>query len=110
MKTDSMTIDNKELNNVEATKEQTGQTSDTWQAYTKKTHIIGRTVSIITLVMLVGAPFLIGKLLGAYPDLGAVRQGVSLCGNRMAGQQHRGVFDLHTDAWSRRRIPGIYHR
>lgn len=56
MKTDSMTIDNKELNNVEATKEQTGQTSDTWQIYTKKTHIIGRTVSIVTLVMLVGAP------------------------------------------------------
>ena len=75
MKTDSMTIDNKELNNVEATKEQTGQTPDTWQAYTKKTHVIGRTVSIITLVMLVGAPFLIGKLLGAYPDLGAVGKG-----------------------------------
>ena len=75
MKTDSMTIDNKELNNVEATKEQTGQTSDTWQAYTKKTHIIGRTVSIVTLVMLVGAPFLIGKILGAYPDLGAVGKG-----------------------------------
>ena len=75
MKTDSMTIDNKELNNVEATKEQTGQTSDTWQAYTKKTHVIGRTVSIITPVMLVGAPFLIGKLLGAYPDLGAVGKG-----------------------------------
>ena len=75
MKTNSMTIDNKELNNVEATKEQTGQTSDTWQIYTKKTHIIGRTVSIVTLVMLVGAPFLIGKLLGAYPDLGAVGKG-----------------------------------
>ena len=75
MKADSMTIDNKELNNVEATKEQTGQTSDTWQIYTKKTHIIGRTVSIVTLVMLVGAPFLIGKLLGAYPDLGAVGKG-----------------------------------
>ena len=75
MKTDSMTIDNKEPNNVEATKEQTGQTSDTWQIYTKKTHIIGRTVSIVTLVMLVGAPFLIGKLLGAYPDLGAVGKG-----------------------------------
>ena len=75
MKADSMTIDNKELNNVEATKEQTGQSPDTWQAYTKKTHIIGRTVSIVTLVMLVGAPFLIGKLLGAYPDLGAVGKG-----------------------------------
>ena len=75
MKADSMTIDNKELNNVEATKEQTGQTSDTWQIYTKKTHIIGRTVSIVTLVMLVGAPFLIGKLLGAYPDLGAAGKG-----------------------------------
>ena len=106
MKTDSMTIDNKELNNVEATKEQTGQTSDTWQIYTKKTHIIGRTVSIVTLVMLVGAPFLIGKLLGAYPDLGAVGKGFL----SVAGQQHRGVFDLHTDAGSRRRIPGIYHR
>ena len=75
MKTDSMTIDNTELNNGEATKEQAGQTPDTWQAYTKKTHVIGRTVSIITLVMLVGAPFLIGKLLGAYPDLGAVGKG-----------------------------------
>ena len=53
MKTESMTIENMELNNVEATKEQTGQTSDTWQIYTKKTHIIGRTVSIVTLVMLV---------------------------------------------------------
>lgn len=36
MKTDSMTIDNKELNNVEATKEQTGQTSDTWQSIRRK--------------------------------------------------------------------------
>ena len=75
MKADSITIDNTELNSGEATKEQTGQTPDTWQAYTKKTHVIGRTVSIITLVMLVGAPFLIGKLLGAYPDLGAVGKG-----------------------------------
>lgn len=75
MKADSMTIDNTELNSGEATKEQTGQTPDTWQAYTKKTHVIGRTVSIITLVMLVGAPFLIGKLLGAYPDLGAAGKG-----------------------------------
>ena len=75
MKADSITIDNTELNNGEATKEQTRQTPDTWQAYTKKTHVIGRTVSIITLVMLVGAPFLIGKLLGAYPDLGAVGKG-----------------------------------
>ena len=75
MKADSITIDNTELNNGEATKEQTGQTPDTWQAYTKKTHVIGRTVSIITLVMLVGAPFLIGKILGAYPDLGAVGKG-----------------------------------
>ena len=75
VKADNMTIDNTELNNGEATKEQTGQSPDTWQAYTKKTHVIGRTVSIITLVMLVGAPFLIGKLLGAYPDLGAVGKG-----------------------------------
>lgn len=95
---------------VDANTQQTQGDKSAWDIYTKKTHVIGRTVSIITLVMLVGAPFLIGKLLGAYPDLGGCRQGVPLCGNRMAGQQHRRVFDLHTDAGSRRRIPGIYHR
>ena len=94
---------------VDANTQQTQGDKSAWDIYTKKTHVIGRTVSIITLVMLVGAPFLIGKLLGAYPDLGAVGKGF-LCGNRMAGQQHRRVFDIHTDAGSRRRIPGIYHR
>lgn len=48
---------------------------NTWDSYNKRTHIIGRIVSIITLVMLIGAPFLIGKYLGAYPDLKAVGNG-----------------------------------
>ena len=60
---------------VDANTQQTQGDKSAWDIYTKKTHIIGRTVSIITLVMLVGAPFLIGKLLGAYPDLGAVGKG-----------------------------------
>lgn len=42
-----------------------------WEKYSKTTHIIGRLVSAITVIMLVGAPFLIGKYLGAFPDLGA---------------------------------------
>ena len=46
-----------------------------WDSYNKHTHTIGRLLSIITLVMLVGAPFLIGKYLGAYPDLKAVGSG-----------------------------------
>ena len=46
-----------------------------WDSYNKRTHILGRIVSIITLVMLVGAPFLIGNYLGAYPDLKAVGNG-----------------------------------
>ncbi len=46
-----------------------------WDSYTRKTHVIGRIVSIATLIMLVGAPFLIGGMLGAYPDLGAVGKG-----------------------------------
>ena len=60
---------------ADANTQQTQGDKSAWDIYTKKTHIIGRTVSIITLVMLVGAPFLIGKLLGAYPDLGAVGKG-----------------------------------
>lgn len=43
-----------------------------WEKYSKTTHILGRFVSAITVIMLVGAPFLIGKYLGAMPDLGAV--------------------------------------
>ena len=46
-----------------------------WDSYNKHTHTIGRVLSIITLVMLVLAPFLIGKYLGAYPDLKAVGNG-----------------------------------
>ena len=55
---------------VDAYTQQTQGDKSAWDIYTKKTHVIGRTVSIITLVM-----FLIGKLLGAYPDLGAVGKG-----------------------------------
>ena len=42
--------------------------TSTWEEYRKRTHVIGRVVSAVTLVMLVGAPFLMGKILGAYPD------------------------------------------
>lgn len=51
------------------------QESTEWISYNKQTHFIGRIVSIVTLVMLVGAPFLMGKYLGAYPDLKAVANG-----------------------------------
>ena len=43
--------------------------------YEKSTHRLGRLVSLITLVLLVGAPFLIGATLGAMPDLSAVGRG-----------------------------------
>ena len=68
-------METKNINNTEPKTQPSAQEQDTWQIYTKKTHIIGRAVSIITLIMLVGAPFLIGRILGAYPDLGAVGKG-----------------------------------
>ena len=46
-----------------------------YEAYLKSTHRLGRIVSMITLVLLVGAPFAIGALLGTAPDLGAVGRG-----------------------------------
>ncbi|MCH5286753.1 MAG: hypothetical protein J1E43_04975 [Christensenellaceae bacterium] len=42
------------------------------EAYNKKTHVIGRIVTALTLIMLLAAPFLIGGVLGAMPDLSAV--------------------------------------
>ena len=47
-----------------------------YEAYMKATHRLGRAVSLLTLVMLLGAPFLIGGLLGTMPDLGAAARGV----------------------------------
>ena len=44
----------------------------TFEAYNQTTHIIGRIVTALTLIMLLGAPFLIGSVLGAMPDLPAV--------------------------------------
>lgn len=42
-----------------------------FERYNARTHTLGRLSSLITLVLLVGAPFLIGSYLGAMPDLGA---------------------------------------
>lgn len=45
------------------------------ERFNRRTHVIGRIVSAVTLVLLVGAPFLIGTFLGAMPDMGAVAKG-----------------------------------
>lgn len=45
------------------------------EQFNRQTHVLGRIVSAITLVLLVGAPFLIGTFLGAMPDMGAVAKG-----------------------------------
>lgn len=46
--------------------------NESWTAYTRGTHRIGRICTLVTLCLLVGAPFLMGAYLGALPDLGAV--------------------------------------
>ena len=51
---------------------ETKQTNESWAAYTRGTHRIGRICTLVTLCLLVGAPFLMGVYLGALPDLGAV--------------------------------------
>lgn len=46
-----------------------------FENYNKKTHVIGRIVTIIVLVMLLGSPFLIGAILDAMPSMGAFAKG-----------------------------------
>ena len=46
-----------------------------FERYNERTHLIGRVVSVITLILLVGAPFALGVILGAMPDVGAVAKG-----------------------------------
>jgi hypothetical protein len=51
-----------------------------FEAYNERTHLFGRIACIITLVMLIGAPFVMGACLGAMPDLAAVGRGFLACG------------------------------
>ena len=51
-----------------------------FELYNERTHLFGRLSCIITLVMLIGAPFVMGLYLGAMPDLGAVARGFLACG------------------------------
>ncbi len=51
-----------------------------WEKYNKMTHRIGRGVSIVALLMLIGAPFLIGRMLGAYPNIAATAKGFASVG------------------------------
>lgn len=51
------------------------KTEQTLDQYMKNTHWLGRAVSMVSLALLLGAPFLIGAYLGAMPDLGAVARG-----------------------------------
>ena len=43
--------------------------------YERGTHLLGKAVSLIMLILLIGAPFLIGATLGAMPDLEAAGRG-----------------------------------
>ena len=51
-----------------------------FEAYNERTHLFGRIACIITLVMLIGAPFVMGACLGTMPDLAAVGRGFLACG------------------------------
>ena len=54
---------------------QSGERGEMIRSYERGTHILGRVVSLVTLILLLGAPFLIGACLGAMPDLPAVGRG-----------------------------------
>ena len=53
------------------------------EQFNRRTHVLGRAVCVITLVLLVGAPFLIGTFLGAMPDMGAVGKGFRIIANEV---------------------------
>lgn len=46
-----------------------------FDSYNARTHTLGRVASAVTLILLVGAPFILGILLGAMPDVGAAARG-----------------------------------
>lgn len=51
------------------------ENKDYFEKYNNRTHTLGRIFTTVVLIMLVGAPFLIGSILGSMPDLKAVAKG-----------------------------------
>ena len=51
-----------------------------FEIYNQRTHLFGRLACIITLILLLGAPFVMGLYLGAMPNLAAVARGFLACG------------------------------
>ena len=49
--------------------------NELFEKYNNRTHVIGRIVCTITLIMLIGAPFVMGSVLGAMPDMKAFGKG-----------------------------------
>lgn len=49
--------------------------NELFEKYNARTHLIGRIVCIITLIMLISAPFVMGSVLGAMPDIAAFGKG-----------------------------------
>lgn len=49
--------------------------NELFEKYNERTHVFGRIVCIITLIALIGAPFLMGTVLGAMPDMAAFGKG-----------------------------------
>lgn len=51
------------------------QKNELFEKYNERTHVFGRIVCIITLIALIGAPFVMGSVLGAMPDMKAFGKG-----------------------------------
>ena len=49
--------------------------SEIFEKYNERTHVFGRIVCVITLILLIGAPFVMGAVLGAMPDMQAFGRG-----------------------------------
>ncbi len=51
------------------------QKNELFEKYNARTHVFGRIVCVITLIMLISAPFVMGSVLGAMPDMAAFGKG-----------------------------------
>lgn len=49
--------------------------NELFEKYNERTHLFGRIACIITLIALIGAPFVMGSVLGAMPDMKAFGKG-----------------------------------
>ena len=88
----------------------TDQQKEFYDNYLRQIHRIGRFTLIVSVILLIGVPFVFGFLFDAMPSGKGFLAGIAKVAAIYVACVHRGISRLCTYARRRRKLPGVSHR